>query len=272
MKFHIFVLFLIIAVFANVSNTNAQVDSVIGQISSTTSATFVGGISGDGRLIVFESTGNIATENPRNEDLNREIFLFDYAQRRIYQITDTRVLLNDRQGATTLTNTKVDILNSSPSISNDGRWLVFSSNATTSVAGSAPDGTNPGSFNANDFANTTQGADTLDVSEAEGGEMLQNIVQPTAPSRVQINFTDTNSSITAFSVTVSGTNASGGTITETFTFADGLDQIGDVVFNTVTSVTLDSIDGNGTNDTLAFFYGDGTSVLTSDGNLEMWMY
>ncbi|MFN2514288.1 MAG: hypothetical protein ABR568_23100, partial [Pyrinomonadaceae bacterium] len=57
-----------------------------------------------GRLVVVESNGDISTEkiptrdsagnlNPNarnNEDGNREIFLIDYAQRRIFQITNTR--------------------------------------------------------------------------------------------------------------------------------------------------------------------------------------
>lgn len=232
-----------------------QVDSVIGQISSSISNSFAGGISGNGRLVVFESTGNLATENPRNIDGNREIFLFDYAQRRIYQITDTRSLpkvpVGPASGTVTLTggtsgsvsgitvggvqvmsgsvsfatsltqtatniasnitahvsspdytatsegavvtisavtpgpasnglavvatstgitttttnlsggtdtggpilssNTKVQIDNTRPVISNDGRWIAFSSNATTSVAGGMPDGTNPGSFDASDY-------------------------------------------------------------------------------------------------------------------------
>ncbi|HKU75350.1 MAG TPA: hypothetical protein VJR02_15675 [Pyrinomonadaceae bacterium] len=47
-------------------------------------------ISADGRFVVFTSSGDIATVNKNNADGNREIFLFDYAQRRIYQITNTK--------------------------------------------------------------------------------------------------------------------------------------------------------------------------------------
>ncbi|MCA1605517.1 MAG: hypothetical protein LC775_08630, partial [Acidobacteria bacterium] len=39
---------------------------------------------------MFESNGNVATENPNNADGNREIFLADYAQRKIFQLTNTR--------------------------------------------------------------------------------------------------------------------------------------------------------------------------------------
>lgn len=233
---------------------SAQVDSIVGQVSQSVAGSFAGGISGNGRFVVFESTGNLATVNPRNDDLNNEIFLYDYAQRRIFQITDTRSLLietvrpatgsvtlssgtsgsvdgitvggvqimsgaedfatsldqtatnvadninnftstpdytasadgavitisaaitgteangltieatstvittattnmsggYDGTGPVLSTNTKVQVTNTRPVISNDGRWIAFSSNATTSVPG-APDATNPGDFDANDY-------------------------------------------------------------------------------------------------------------------------
>ena len=114
MKFHIFVLFTAIILFTNVFTASAQVDSVIGQVTSSVSETFAGGISGEGRFVVFESIGNLATVNPRNTDGNREIFLFDYAQRHIFQITDTKSLLTDTTKAPTFDNTKVDIVNIRP--------------------------------------------------------------------------------------------------------------------------------------------------------------
>ncbi len=49
--------------------------------------------SGNGRFVVFESNGNVATDNPNNADGNREIFLADYAQRKIFQLTNTRNVL-----------------------------------------------------------------------------------------------------------------------------------------------------------------------------------
>jgi len=153
-KFHIFVLFTAIILFTNVLTASAQVDSVIGQVTSSTSETFAGGISGDGRFVVFESPGNLATDNPRNADGNREIFLFDYAQRRIFQITDTKSLLTDATKAPTFDNVKVDIVNIRPVISNDGKWIAFSSNATCAYPGNGTipaivSTTNPGSFDAN---------------------------------------------------------------------------------------------------------------------------
>jgi hypothetical protein len=158
-KFHILVFLAILTFTAIISPVSAQVDSVLGQITSSNRDVFAGGISGDGRFVVFESTGNIATENPRNDDLNREIFLFDYAQRRIFQITDTRSLLIDTTKAPTFDNIKVDIVNVRPVISTNGRWIAFGSNATTSTP-SAPNNTNPGSFNANSFT-ATDGANPL---------------------------------------------------------------------------------------------------------------
>ena len=97
MNFRIIFILTIVAIFGNVHNVSAQVDSVVGQITNSTVESFAGGISGDGRFVVFESTGNLATENPRNTDGNREIFIFDYAQRRTFQITNTTSL---RTGAT----------------------------------------------------------------------------------------------------------------------------------------------------------------------------
>ncbi|HMF58361.1 MAG TPA: hypothetical protein VK619_18605, partial [Pyrinomonadaceae bacterium] len=37
-------------------------DPVVAQVTSSTSDSFAGGISGNGRLVVIESTGDIATE------------------------------------------------------------------------------------------------------------------------------------------------------------------------------------------------------------------
>ena len=50
-------------------------------------------ITANGRLVVFESNGDLASDRSmdrNNADGNREIFVFDYAQRRIFQITNTR--------------------------------------------------------------------------------------------------------------------------------------------------------------------------------------
>jgi uncharacterized protein (TIGR03437 family) len=139
---------------------SAQTYSVVGQISSSNFNTYVRGISGDGRLVVLESNGNIATENPDNADFNTEIFLYDYAQRRIFQITHTKSLLTDTAISPIFSNIKIEIENIRPSISNDGRWIAFSSNANGSVCTPPFGGTtitctastaNPGNFDANSF-------------------------------------------------------------------------------------------------------------------------
>jgi hypothetical protein len=51
---------------------------------------FAGDVTANGRFVVFESNGNLDTQDPRNADGNREIFLADYAQRRIFQLTNTK--------------------------------------------------------------------------------------------------------------------------------------------------------------------------------------
>jgi hypothetical protein len=132
----------------------AQADTAVAQVSDSAAESFVGGISGNGRFIVFESRGNVATDNPRNADGNTEIFLYDYAQRRIFQITDTRSVLWDPSKPATFENVRILIVNTRPVISNDGRWIAFSSNATTARP-NAPNNTNPGSFNGNAFSSPT---------------------------------------------------------------------------------------------------------------------
>lgn len=159
MNFRVFILILLAAILALPSIASAQADTVIGQFTSSAEESYAGGISGDGRFVVFESRGNLATENPRNSDFNTEIFLFDYAQRRIFQITDTKSVLIDPTALSTAANIKVEITNKRPVISNDGRWIAFASNATTSTA-AMPNSTNPGSFDGNAFTPTT-GANPL---------------------------------------------------------------------------------------------------------------
>jgi uncharacterized protein (TIGR03437 family) len=166
-KFHIFFTLAIVALFGNLLTASAQVDSVIGQLTNSTAESFAGGISGDGRLVVFESTANLATENPRNSDGNREIFIFDYAQRRIFQITDTTSLRANAANAFTQANITVLIVNVRPVISNDGRWIAFGSNATVAFPGNGTaqppivSASNPGSFNADSFTTGTPAVNSL---------------------------------------------------------------------------------------------------------------
>ena len=128
----------------------AQAESVISQITSSARDSYAGTISGDGRFVVFESSGDLATENPRNADGNPEIFLWDFAQRRIFQITDTKPVQKNTFGTFDQANIKVDIVNKRPVISRNGRWIAFASNATAATVG-VPDSSNPGGFTGNDY-------------------------------------------------------------------------------------------------------------------------
>lgn len=131
----------------------------------------------------MESSGDISTEKTatrNNQDGNREIFLYDYAQRRVFQLTDTKSVLNppgspsptpspspspspsaSPTGSPTPTpspvptpvdpsNIAIEISNTRPMISLEPLLvagsrtytIVFSSNAPVSPA--SFDGTNPG--------------------------------------------------------------------------------------------------------------------------------
>ena len=80
-------------------STSPTPDPFVAQITNTPNAAFsstVSDISANGRFVVFTSNGDVSTEinGKRNPDGNREIFLLDYAQRRIFQITNTRNVAN----------------------------------------------------------------------------------------------------------------------------------------------------------------------------------
>ena len=162
MKFRVAFWLLFVLCFAGVSIAEAQVDSLIAQITSSSANTFVRDISGDGRFVVFESTGDIATDRDssrNNADGNTEIFLFDYAQRRIFQITNTRRVLSDNAGSSTAqANISVDITNIRPMIANqlvnNELWLAFTSNAAPSFINPTPVGANPGNFNGTALTDT----------------------------------------------------------------------------------------------------------------------
>src|SRR5215208_6214760 len=86
------------AVAAQVSSPTP--DPFIAQLTSTLNpafTTFMGDMTANGRFVVFVSNGDVATEkneSRNNADGNREIFLADYAQRRIFQITNTKNVAN----------------------------------------------------------------------------------------------------------------------------------------------------------------------------------
>ena len=154
--------------FVQAQTPTATPDSFVAQVTSSTAGaatnpfgSFAGDISANGRFVVIESNGDIATEKTagrNNADGNREIFLLDYAQRRIFQITNTTNAQKipptptptptpsasptptPTPGATAadLSNVDVEVSNNQPVLSANGRWIVFSSNAST-----------PGSFDGN---------------------------------------------------------------------------------------------------------------------------
>ncbi|HEU4597345.1 MAG TPA: hypothetical protein VFS10_19600, partial [Pyrinomonadaceae bacterium] len=103
---------------------------------------FASGISGDGRFVVIESQGDIATNRTperNNADGNPEIFLFDYAQRRIFQITNTKNALKSATASPVdPTNIDVQVVNVRPHLSHDGRFIVFISNAYVDNAATSP--------------------------------------------------------------------------------------------------------------------------------------
>jgi uncharacterized protein (TIGR03437 family) len=139
-------------------------------------------ITANGRLVVFESNGDIATNRSasrNNSDGNREIFLADYAQRRIYQITNTKNVPKPSASPTptptpapsptpTPTSTpadptqiQIEISNNRPTISLAPVLNVRNSRVYTIVFSSnAP---NPGSFD---------GVDTGGALAADGNQEI----------------------------------------------------------------------------------------------------
>jgi hypothetical protein len=155
--------------------TSPTPDPFVVQLTNIPNSSFgtsIGDMTANGRFVVFTSNADISTERKperNNADGNREIFLADYAQRRIFQLTNTRNVPNPTPSPTPTptptptpspapspsptptpiptpadpTLVKIDIANRSPMISlqpvlSSGKRLytiVFSSNAP-----------NPGNF------------------------------------------------------------------------------------------------------------------------------
>jgi uncharacterized protein (TIGR03437 family) len=137
-------------------------------------ASFAGDITANGRFVVLESNGNIATQNSasrNNADGNREIFLFDYAQRRIFQITNTRNVPRPETSPSPTPNpsptpadpsrVQIEISNNRPVISNAPALNAQSKRVYTIIFSSnAPD---PGNFD---------GTDTGGALAADGNQEL----------------------------------------------------------------------------------------------------
>lgn len=111
------------------------------------------------------------------------------------------------------------------------------------------------------LAPTTTGKITQkDLNGVADGATCAGIVQPDKPRNVKLTITDGNTSILTYSITVAGKAIDGTTISETFTFADGLTPAGSKVFASITSVTINSITGDGAGDTLDMGYGSKLGV------------
>ncbi len=170
------------------SPASSTPDFFVSQVTNSGGDSFAGDMSANGRFVVIESSGDISTEKTatrHNQDGNREIFLYDYAQRRIFQLTDTKSVLNPPgspsptpspspspsatpTGSPTPTpspvptpvdpsNVAIEVGNSRPMISLEPLLvagsrtytIVFSSNAPVTPA--SFDGTNPGAPTNTDF-------------------------------------------------------------------------------------------------------------------------
>jgi uncharacterized protein (TIGR03437 family) len=150
--------------FVAAQSPSATPDTFVTQLTSSSAgvignpfASFASDMSANGRFVVFESNGDVATQNRNNSDGNREIFLADYAQRRIFQLTNTKNVTKASASPTPTpspsasptptpsptpadpTQVQIEISNNRPVISfeptlvsgNRVYTIVFSSNAPT---------------------------------------------------------------------------------------------------------------------------------------------
>lgn len=105
-------------------------------------------------------------------------------------------------------------------------------------------------------APTTTGAATqLDLNGVADATAMADPVHPKVPRNLVYTITDANTGISAFSITALGKAPDGTTVSETITQAGGLVQTGSKIFAQLTSVTVNSIVGDGAGDTLDVGYG-----------------
>lgn len=259
-------LVLVIVFTASSGVIKAQADSGIRQIASFNPTNYyaanplnTGNTSGDGRFLVFESNQDIATFNPRNSDKNWEVFLMDNAQRHIFQITNTKNALQNVNGSPTENaNIVVLITNLRADISNDGKWITFASNATTSTP-TNQNGTNPGNFDGNATGNPQ-------VLQQDGNLEIW-LYQIPSYTQVDMSTGDTPTFV----------NLGTGTFTPaTNTPALPLPQPGSTNFppSIATNNDFPSIDDNG--ETIAFISDRdivaGGNSYPNDDNLEVFVY
>lgn len=92
--------------------------------------------------------------------------------------------------------------------------------------------------------------DGVSIAASVSGDSLTLTASPDKPRPITFLITDANTSITDFTFTVEGVDELGYGIEEVFVLGGGLSQTSNHIFKTVTKVTVDSIAGNGTGDTL----------------------
>ena len=170
------------------STSSSTPDAFLAQVTRATRDSFATDISANGRFVVFEATADAATlkpgqtastKSPANTDGNTEIFLYDYAQRRVFQLTNTKAVLNPSPSPTAsaspspspspsvspsagptptasptptpigFSNIKIDIQNKRPMISAEPALSGGSRTYTIVFSSNAPDpknfdGTDPG--------------------------------------------------------------------------------------------------------------------------------
>jgi hypothetical protein len=80
--------------------------------------------------------------------------------------------------------------------------------------------------------------------------------QPAYPRNLAFTITDTDTSITAFTITIIGTGAKGQPLTEAFSFTSGLTFSSNHAYATVTSITVSGLTGNDGSDNLKVGVGD----------------
>lgn len=96
-----------------------------------------------------------------------------------------------------------------------------------------------------------------DISAYAGGETPSVLAQPDVPRNVIVTATDAvaETPVLTMSIIISGINARGVSVSETFVTSGSETKIGNVAFATITSQEIDLIAGNGVGDTLSIGIG-----------------
>lgn len=95
---------------------------------------------------------------------------------------------------------------------------------------------------------------SVDAAIADGARTIA--AQPNYPRNLTVTITDGDTSISAYTLVIIGVDARGRTITDTFTFADGLTPATAQAYATVTSATVSGLTGNGAGDNIKIGVGN----------------